>query len=287
MVRKNGVGNYEKVKEIAVGNAPRGGVRFTRDGRGFVSNTPTNTVSELDALTRREVARITVGSGPRGLGIVPGKRYLLVSNSGSNTISIVDLESRVELGQVAVGRDPRHMAITPDGKAAYVCVWGSGYIAKLDLAGLAEGRTDGVREIARIRIPENSHPYSISIDRSGTKAFVACNSISSVPVIDLAIDRVLAQIPVKSDGGRAVAFTPDNEYALLTLERDSVIAVIDMRELSVTRYIPVGPAPRGIAIDESDNTVYCSAFSRAQVTMPGSPKFAPHTGLSDEAKTSA
>ncbi|KXK59546.1 hypothetical protein AWW66_23695 [Micromonospora rosaria] len=261
VIRKEG-SRHTVVKEIAVGNAPRGAVKFTRDGRGFVSNTSTNTVSELDALTRREVARITVGFGPRGLGIVPGERYLLVSNSGSNTVSVVDLESRQELCQVAVGRDPRHMAVTADGQFAYVSIWGSGYIAKLDLAGLATGRPDLVREVARIRVGENTHPYSVNIDRSGSRLFVACNSVAEVPVIDLSTDRVIARVPVPIDGARAVAFTPDNAYALVTLERKSRIAVIDMERLEVTRTIPVGPGPRGIAVDETDNTVYCSAFSR-------------------------
>ncbi|MEU2959006.1 YncE family protein [Streptomyces albidoflavus] len=280
VIRKDGPSAHKVVKEIAVANAPRGGVKFTRDGRGFVSNTSTNSVSELDALTRREVARITVGFGPRGLGIVPGERYLLVSNSGSNTVSIVDLESRTELTQVAVGRDPRHMAISKDGQSAYVCIWGSGYIAKLDLSGLqSEGRVESVREVARIRIGEDSFPYSLNIDRTGKRAFVACNSIAELPVIDLESDTVIARIPVMGDGGRAVAFTPDNQFAMLTLERTSTIAVIDMEELKVTRNIPVGPAPRGLVVDEHDNTVYCGNFSRA---VPSEDeridfKFSPHS----------
>jgi YVTN family beta-propeller protein len=242
-----------------------------------VSNTSTNTVSEIDALTHREVARIVTGSGPRGLGIVPGERYLLVSNSGSNTVSIVDLESREELTQVAVGRDPRHMAISPDGDFAYVCVWGSGYIAKLDISGLAEGDFGTVREIGRIVIEANSHPYSLNIDRSGRYALVACNSVAYVPVIDLHSDTVVARVSVRSDGGRAVTFTPDNAFALLTLERESVLAVIRMSDFVLTRYIPLGPAPRGVTIDDNDLTVYASAFSRAMITYPGSPAFKPHT----------
>jgi YVTN family beta-propeller protein len=280
VIRKDGPSSHKVVKEIAVGNAPRGAVKFTRDGRGFVSNTSTNTVSELDALTRREVARITVGSGPRGLGIVPGERYLLVSNSGSNTVSVVDLESRTELTQVAVARDPRHMAISKDGRYAYICIWGSGYISKLDLSGLiAEGRPESIREVARIHIGEDSFPYSLNIDRTGKRAYVACNAIEAMPVIDLETDSVIAKVPVKSDGGRAVAFTPDNAFALLTLERISQIAVVDTEELTTTRYIPVGPGPRGIAVDEQDNTVYCGLFAR---TVPDDNekvefKFSPHS----------
>jgi YVTN family beta-propeller protein len=264
VVRKESDG-YSRVTSIPIGNAPRGSVKFTRDGRGFVSNTSTNSVSEIDALTHREVARITVGSGPRGLGILPGDRYMLVSNSGSNTVSIVDLESREELGQVAVGRDPRHMAIV--GDTAYVCIWGSGYIARIDISGLKHDDVHSVREAGRIRIQENSHPYSLNVDRAGKYALVACNSIDYVPVIDLATGTVSHRVPITSQGGRAVAFSPDNKYALVTLERESVIAVIDMETFRVTRYIPTGPSPRGIAVDERDFTVYSSAFTRGGAVM--------------------
>ncbi|MGW2883429.1 YncE family protein [Streptomyces sp. NPDC001233] len=261
VIRKEGSA-YRTVKEIPIGNAPRGGVKFTKDGRGFVSNTSANTVSEIDALSHREVTRITVGFGPRGLGIVPGEQYLLVSNSGSNTVSIVDLESRQELRQVAVGRDPRHMMVTADGTAAYVCIWGSSYIAKLDLAGLAQGKPELVREIARIQIGENLHPYSLNFDRTGTRALVACNTGAVVPVIDLATDTVIAKAETETDGCRAIAFTPDNKYALATLERNNTIAVIDMGTYRVTRSIPTGPGPRGIAVDDADETLYVSAFAR-------------------------
>jgi YVTN family beta-propeller protein len=267
VVRKEESG-YRLVKAIPVGNAPRGGVKFTGDGRGFVSNTSMNTVSEIDALSHREVARIVVGFGPRGLAIVADERYLLVSNSGSNTVSVVDLESREELTQVAVGRDPRHMGVDPSGKFAYVCIWGSGYIAKLDISGLASGDAGSVREVGRIRIEPHAHPYSLNVDRAGRYALVACNSVEYVPVIELASGEVIARVPVRAGGGRAVAFTPDNRFALVTLERDNSAAVIRMSDFTVTRYLPVGPAPRGIAIDEDDERAYISAFSRSTV-WPG------------------
>jgi YVTN family beta-propeller protein len=275
VIRREPTG-YRTVKEIAVGNAPRGGVKFTGDGRGFVSNTSTNTVSEIDALTHREVARIQVGSGPRGLGIVPGERYLLVSNSGSNTVSVVDLESREELSQVAVGRDPRHMAINAAGTAAYVCVWGSGYIAKLDISALAQGNHRSVREVKRITIDRNAFPYSLSIDRSGRFAVVACNAVKYVPIIDLETDEIVARVQVKNDGARAVAFSPDNRFAIVSLEREAAVAVIDMESREVTRYIPVGPGPRGIAVDQDAFTFYVTAFSRDTVGFADVPSM-PHS----------
>lgn len=280
VIRKEG-DDYRVVKEIPIGNAPRGAVKFTRDGRGFVSNTSANTVSELDALTHREVARFTVGFGPRGLGIVPGDVFMLVSNSGSNTVSIVDLESRQELMQVAVGRDPRHMAIDKQGKFAYICVWGSGYVAKLDISSLADGDYQKVREVARIRIAENSHPYSLNIDPSGKHAVVACNSLDYVPVIDLETDQVAHRVAVRCDaencGARAVAFTPDSQFALVSLERSNEVVVISMSDFKATRYLPVGPSPRGVVLDPDSMVVFACAFARGGPAGHLPFEFKPHT----------
>ena len=124
VIAKTSKNGHQLARQIRVGNAPRGGVKFTASGRGFVSNTSQNTISEIDPVSLEEVRRIEVGHGPRGIGIVPGDKYLLVSNSGSDTLSVVDLELNVEVRQLPTGRDPRHMAVTGDGKTAYICVWG-------------------------------------------------------------------------------------------------------------------------------------------------------------------
>jgi YVTN family beta-propeller protein len=273
-------GAYHVVKEIPIGNAPRGAVKFTGDGRGYVSNTSANTVSEIDALTHREVARITVGFGPRGLGIVPGDVFMLVSNSGSNTVSIVDLQARKELAQIAVGRDPRHMAIDKAGRFAYVCVWGAGYVAKLDISGLADGEFREVREVARIRLAENAHPYSASIDPTGAFLFVACNSLDYLPVIDLSNDDIAHRVPLRCEGAnagaRAVAFTPDDAFALVTLERTNEVAVITLADFTVTRYLPVGPSPRGIAIDPGTMTMFIAGFTRGFSVGVQPIQFKPH-----------
>lgn len=97
---------------------------------------------------------------------------------------------------------------------------------------------------------------------------MACNTGSVVPVIDLGTDTVVARVATEIDGCRAVAFTPDNKYALATLERNDSVAVIDLDTYQVTRYIPVGPGPRGIAVHDPDEVLYVSAFSRAGGLVP-------------------
>jgi DNA-binding beta-propeller fold protein YncE len=125
---------------------------------------------------------------------------------------------------------------------------------------------------------------------------VACNSVAYVPVIDLETGRVVRKVEVRSEGGRAVAFTPDNKFALVTLERESVIAVINLDSWTVTQYLPTGPSPRGIAIDERDTTIYSSNFSRGVTMHAGGVGATPHSisviklndaDLADESDTTA
>lgn len=275
VVAKTGSGGHRSLKQIRVGNAPRGGVKFTGGGRGFVCNTSQNTISEIDPVALVEVRRVEVGHGPRGLGIVPGDRYALVSNSGSDTVSIVDLELNVELRQLRTGRDPRHMIITADGRFAYVCIWGEGYICKLDLAGLSDGAPEQVAQVAQIAIHPEAHPYSANIDPSGRRVFVANTQAKFASVIDVATDEV-QHIDLGYIGGRAVAFTPDGRYALITVETVNRAYVVEVESLKVTRFIPTGPGPRGLVVDGVDSTVYITNFDRNSPTYMDAPDYGPN-----------
>jgi YVTN family beta-propeller protein len=78
-------------------------------------------------------------------------------------------------------------------------------------------------------------------------------------------------------GGRAVTFTPDSKYALVSIEALSVVKVVDLDTLKVTRDIPVGAGPRGLTVDAGDNTLYVTNFSRTHAMMKASPPYGPNT----------
>ncbi|MEU6720436.1 beta-propeller fold lactonase family protein [Nonomuraea sp. NPDC046802] len=265
VITKTGKNNHQLARKIRIGNAPRGGVKFTTNGRGFVSNTSQNTVSEIDPVSLEEVRRIEVGHGPRGLGVVPGDKYLLASNSGSDTVSVIDLELNVEVHQVPVGRDPRHMAITADGRHAYVCVWGEGKVAKLDITGLATGRPQAVTIAETIDVGAEAHPYSAAIEPSGRRLFVANTQATYASVIDMDSSQV-THVDLGYIGGRAVAFSSDARYALISVETVNAVYVVRLDDLRVMRHIPVGPGPRGLTVDADDDTLYITNFSRTNIS---------------------
>lgn len=274
VIGKNGTTEHTLLRTIPIGNAPRGAVKFTSTGRGFVSNTSQNTVSEIDPVSLEEVRRIAVGHGPRGLGIVAGDKYILVSNSGSDTLSIVDLELNVEVRQIPTGRDPRHMAITADGSTAFVCIWGEGVVAKLDLTGLASDRSEDVSIVEAYDVGRTAHPYSAAIEPSGKRVFVANTQATHLSVIDIATGAVTT-VELGDIGSRAVAFTSDRKYALVSIETVSQVAVIDLETLTETRRIPVGPGPRGLTVDSEDDTMYVTNFDRTTINSTG-PDYGPN-----------
>lgn len=273
VVERTDRGDYVLRSQIPIGNAPRGAVKFTGDGRGYVSNCGGDTISEIDVFTGREVMRIKVGIAPRGIGLVPGDRFALVSNSGSNTVSVVDLCHRRELAQLAVGRDPRHMAISKDGKRAYVAVWGSDYVSKLDIQSLtdpastdAQASANKVCEVCRLPVRSGAFPYSVALDPSGELLLVANTQSQHLSVFSTKTDKLQAEVDLGNKGARAIAFMPDGKTAFVSIEDTAEVVAIDLGSLAILRRIDVGPGPRGIAISNDGTTLYASAFTRGMTT---------------------
>lgn len=83
-----------------------------------------------------------------------------------------------------------------------------------------------------------------------------------LPVVDVGSGRVVESVGLPlPGGGPASVVAVGNGFVLVTLERAGVVAVVDLLEHSVTRLIPVGGGPRGLAADPADLTG-CTSPSR-------------------------
>ncbi|WP_107064585.1 YncE family protein [Streptomyces sp. NRRL S-118] len=264
--------SFEQQAKIRVGNAPRGAVKFTQDGRGYVCNCAGDTISEINSHNNVEVSRISVGPAPRGLAIVPGDRWALVSVSGGDYIAVVDLETRETVHRVSVGRDPRHMAVTPDGNVAFVAIWGSHYVSVLDLMPLKDGEVQSISEVSRIEIGDEAHPYSVGLQPNSDVGWVANTRAAYVSRFSVSERRLINAVEVGSIGSRAVAFTSDGDFALVTVENTSELLAVSTGDLQITRRVPVGPGPRGVAVDSADRA-YIAVFERGPASNESSFSF--------------
>lgn len=254
----------QPIAKIQIGNGPRGAVRFTKDGRGFVTNHAGNTVSEIDAFSLREVARVTVGIAPIGLAIIPGDKYAIVSNSGDNTVSIVDLGSRSECFTLPVGREPRHPDVMPDGKFAYVPLSGGDTLLKIDVSELAKSTPDLSKVVisSRIFLGQGTMPYSAAVSPKGDKVITANNQVDYISIVDVASDKILHNVNVGSKGARGTAYTPDGSVAFVSIEDISETVAIDVAAGTVAQRLASGPGPRGLLYDAKTQTICVAGFSR-------------------------
>jgi YVTN family beta-propeller protein len=107
--------------DVRVGKAPAR-LALSPDGKLYVSNRGSRSVSVIAPAPYREEGRIEVGIEPTGLAVSADGRVLYVVNAGSfaqvdaGTLTAIDAVTRRKLWQVAVGQDPREIRLIREGE---------------------------------------------------------------------------------------------------------------------------------------------------------------------------
>lgn len=76
-------------------------------GRGFVTDQYSRTVSVFDLATLKPVGSLDVGDHPEGIATARDGRTLYVANWGDNTLSVLDARSLTVLKTIPTGNGPR------------------------------------------------------------------------------------------------------------------------------------------------------------------------------------
>jgi len=108
-----------QIAEVRVGTQPSA-LAYAPDGRLFVSNGGSNTVSVVDGQRVVETINVglnandLIGSNPIALAIDPTSHRLYVANAGNNAVAVVDISNRRNskgLGFLPTGRYPSAVAV--------------------------------------------------------------------------------------------------------------------------------------------------------------------------------
>jgi YVTN family beta-propeller protein len=118
----------KEIEKVKVGSHPND-LAWTRDGRLFVANAGSNSVSVISTGKVIETIRTSfdqrdlVGATPVSLAITRDGKRLYVANADNNDIAVIDIsevrESKV-LGFIPTGWYPSAVAVSPDGKKLFV-----------------------------------------------------------------------------------------------------------------------------------------------------------------------
>src|ERR1039458_6662981 len=89
-------------------------------GRAYVANFGSNTVSVIDTSNNTVSAKVVVGGCPYDVAITPDGTRAYVVRDNANSVWAIDTSSNTVVAKVTVADTPGAIAITPDGTRAYV-----------------------------------------------------------------------------------------------------------------------------------------------------------------------
>ena len=119
---------WKETSRIKVGSHPND-LGFARDGRLFVANAGSNSVSVirdgkvLETIKTSFDPNAPVGSTPAALAITADGRRLYVANADNNDVAVVDItkpRESVLLGFIPTPWYPSAIAVSPDGKKLFI-----------------------------------------------------------------------------------------------------------------------------------------------------------------------
>ena len=151
---------------IAVGSGPTDTAIV--DGRAYVLNSGSNSVSVIDTATHTTVTSIPVGSSPHGLAASPTTHRVYVTNSADNTVTVIDTSTNSVVGspipipvQFDIGGEGgdienyvTEIAVSPTGDRVYVTAT-DGTVSVIDTATNRVVTTTALGSYSDLKVSED------------------------------------------------------------------------------------------------------------------------------------
>ncbi|HUG55291.1 MAG TPA: cytochrome D1 domain-containing protein [Vicinamibacteria bacterium] len=215
----------------------------------LVANKGAHTLGIVDPVAGRQVATVEesgitgheVTASPDGrFAYVPIYGDAGVGRPGSDgrTMDVIDIASRRRVATIDFGRPERpHCPLFgPDGRL-YVTAELSNSIAVVD------PKTNQVVDRLPTGQPES---HMLALSRDGRRAYTSNVHVGTVSVIDVALKKVLAVIPVSSYAQR-IALSVDDRWAFTADQTAPRLAVIDTAATVVKQWIALPGIAYGTA----------------------------------------
>jgi len=170
-----------------------------------------------------------------------------------SSVDVIDVEKQIVIESIEEGvliDGPTSAVSTLDGKFIYFTNQGSNTV------GIVDTSSNGLLD----PIPVGLTPYDISLNPTGTHAFVTNAVSESVSIIDLATNSVVGTVSLETGSSpRGIGITNNGLNAYVANLGNSSVSVIDIETLTVTSTIPNLVAPFDVAINSQTGDVYITS----------------------------
>jgi YVTN family beta-propeller protein len=195
-------------KAVHTGQGTSHMVTVRADGlMGYTSNIRSNSISELNFSTGAARSLQTAGQ-PEGIGVRPDGKEVWAASNTDGVISVVDVASWKVASSIPVGERAYRVSFTPDGRLAVASLTASSKVRIYDAATKAEIATISIsgQSEASSLAQGGAQPVGIAFSSDSRFAYVACQGIGAVAVVDLRERKLVKTIPVGA-GPDAVAIS--------------------------------------------------------------------------------
>lgn len=191
---------------------------------------------------------------------------VLVNSALSSTVP-----PNTVVATIPVGVTPAGLAVTPDNNFVYVANnnnYGISGVTSFGLTGVDSVTVINANTnlpVTTIYDPSFSQPYTVTINASGTKAYVSNSDGTTITVINVATNTVVGVIN-GFDGPSGFAITPDQTRAYVNnyggpegvmSGNGTTVRVVDLATNAIVGApIMVGTAPAGLAVTPDGAHVY-------------------------------
>ncbi len=218
----------------------------TLNGQIYFTAEGSKAIGRYDPATGRVAWILGVGENRTHMLVVsPDGNHIFTSNVNSDTISIFDREldrnaadaSGWKEDRVTVGIGPEGFDVSPDGKELWAANSHDGTVSILNIA------SRNVIETLDMRMKMANR---LKFTPDGKLVLISDLGAGDLEVIDAASRREVKRINL-GQGTAGILITPDGRRAFVAVSRDSYVAVVDLKTLSVTGRIATGGGPDGMA----------------------------------------
>ncbi|HXH53127.1 MAG TPA: cytochrome D1 domain-containing protein [Sphingomicrobium sp.] len=223
----------------------------------IVGNKGEDSISFVDLVTGRELARRETGPNPHEIALSPdGKRIAVVAYGGSS-IDIFDVERRERVRTVALVPDSRPHGILwlPDGRI----------IATTEGARTLSIVSPDQERVSAIPLGQDGG-HMVAVSPNFARAFVANIGSGTVSVIDLARARKLRDLPVGSRP-EGIAVTPDGRQLWVSEVGGDAVHVIDAVTLRPMAKLATGKQPIRVIISPDGRTAVTSNYGEGTLSL--------------------
>ena len=203
-----------------------------------------------------------LGGLPLKLVSVPGQPFLIAASNGyrNHFLAVVDANSEQVVQRVPIQEGWMGLAVHPDGKTLYAS---GGAQDRILVYGFTSGRLEPQGDIP---LEAGTFPAGLAIDAAGKRLFVTANGANALKIVDLALRKVSATIPV-GNKPYACAVSRDGQRAWVSNWGEDSVAAIDLNARHVYRSIPVREKPNDLLLDAAGERLFVANGNRNTVSV--------------------